>query len=262
MKCILLGTGGAITSQKRHNTSLFIEKNSMQILIDCNGQCVQKLDEHGISLESLEHIFLTHRHIDHIGALGNFMHQLWLTSCYFKPINQKRKMALNFYAHKETIQAVQNLFEALDIYNHPDMFEVIFHSLNDDGGKIKIEKEELEYFPVRHSVPCHGFRIKNNSQMFVYSGDTEINPAIYSELKNNDVLVHECNEIGDIQKSKGHTTWLELESLLKDLPDITLYLVHLPKMSDIEEKTFKSLLEKKYHGRVILPEDGQHIILN
>lgn len=262
MRCILLGTGGAVTSQKRHNTSLFIEKNSARLLVDCNGICIQKLDENHISFESLEHIFLTHRHIDHIGALGNFMHQVWLKSCYFKPAGEKRENPLHFYGHTETIAAVKNLFAALDVSDHPDMFEIIFHSIEEDGGVIEIETESFEYFPVKHSVPCYGLKTDGTAQSLIYSGDTQICPPIYQKLKDQDVLIHECNAIGDIKVSSGHTTWHELEILLKELPDVRLYLVHLPTMTEDEEQSFRSLLNSEYNGKVILPEDGIVIDFN
>lgn len=60
MKCTFLGTGYSITTPRRHNTSLFLQKGATGVLIDCNGVCVQRLHDLQFPFEELDHIFLTH----------------------------------------------------------------------------------------------------------------------------------------------------------------------------------------------------------
>lgn len=255
MKCTFLGTGSALNSIRRHNTSLFLQNGADTLLVDCNGVCVQRLLAIGFPFETLEHIFLTHRHIDHIGALGVLMQQMWLAACHYAPVGKKRTVPLNIYANAETVEAVRRLFDALGVLDHhPGIFPVLLHTLPEDGGEFTTGSTVFRYFPVKHSIPCFGLRALSGSRRFVYSGDTEALDLIYEGLKDGDVLVHECNSI-DQDRNPGHTTWAELERLLETLPAVSLYLVHLPALDDARDDAFAAGLQERYKGRVVAARD-------
>lgn len=270
MECIFLGTGTALTSEKRHNTSLFIAHESKNadrdtsftidgkhgVLVDCNGACVQKLHAAGVDFTRIEHVFLTHHHIDHIGALGCFMQQIWLAACYGRDKGESRKEPLNFYGNPKTLESVKALFAALEIEEgHPDLFELVFHELTPEGGTLDVGGVRYEYFPNCHSVPCFGLRVGGAECKLVYSGDSEVYAPIYEGLTDGDVLIHECNALSG-SHAKGHANWTELEAVMADMPSINLYLVHLPIMTDEAESAFTDTLEADYGGAVCLGTDG------
>lgn len=270
MECIFLGTGTALTNEKRHNTSLFISHNAAQdaqtknavidgaqgVLVDCNGVCVQRLRQAAIDYTSIRHIFLTHHHIDHIGALGCFMQQLWLASCYGKAEGAARTAPLHFYGNAKTLASVKALFAALEIEEaHSSLFKLIYHELTVDGGVLDIDGVQYRYFPNRHSVPCFGLSVQGQQQKLVYSGDSEVYAPIYEGLTAGDILIHECNAL-DGPHAKGHANWPELQALLADLPPIMLYLVHLPDMAEEEEVLFAKTLKEDAPASVTLGTDG------
>ena len=255
MKCVFLGTGYSITSARRHNTSLFLQKGSTGLLIDCNGLCVPRLGAAGFAFEDLEHVFLTHEHIDHIGALANLMQQIWLKSSYYRPEN-RRTAPINFYGNERTLKMVQAVFAALGLPRSPHIFAFNFHTLPDSGGKLAVGDIALTYFPVRHAAtPCFGITSRSGSRGLVYSADTEPLPLLYSQLQAGDILIHECNSI-DAPLNTGHTTWQQLQDMLPSLPAVELYLVHLPHVSDERESAFKAFLKQTYKGHVAMAEDG------
>ena len=131
--------GHRLFHQQRHTTQhVFIfYKDSDGLLIDCNGVCVQRLTNAHIPFEKLQHIFLTHEHLDHIGALISFMHQLWVKACLYPPPEERRTAPLHFYGHAQTMKRIQLLFDAALIPDHGYTFPFHFHSLNDDGGTLQ-----------------------------------------------------------------------------------------------------------------------------
>lgn len=255
LRCTFLGTGSALNTVRRHNTSLFLQKGADSLLVDCNGACVQRLAAIGFPLEELRHIFLTHRHIDHIGALGVLMQQLWLKACHYAPEGEKRSAPLHIHANAETVETVRRLFDALGVVDHhPGLFPVEFHVLPESGGEIAAGAMTVRYFPVRHAVPCFGLKVAQGGRSLVYSGDTEPLDSLYAELRAGDVLIHECNSI-DAPHNPGHTTWAELEARRPGWPALSLYLVHLPPLDEARDDAFAAQLRAQYGDTVVAARD-------
>lgn len=262
MKCHLLGTGGSVNGINRHNTSLFLESGpdtaTQSVLIDCNGACVQRLTAANIAFDDLAHIFLTHEHIDHIAALPNLIHQIWVKSCLYRPAEHRRTHALHFYANEPTVTAVKALISAVKLPEHPFMFPYEFHLLAaGQGGAVTAGDITLNYFPVAHgSTPCFGLYVDGPRRRLVYSGDTEPVTAIYAALTPGALLIHDCNKI-DAERSPQHTAWAEIESLLPSLPaNVTTCLVHLPPLDAAQENAFAGSLRAAHGDRVMAGTDG------
>lgn len=259
MKCHLLGTGGSVNTLTRHNTSLFLENGPDMsrdgLLIDCNGVCVQRLTAAGLAFEDLGHIFLTHEHIDHIAALPNFIHQSWVKGCLYRA-NNRRTHPLHFYGNAPTIRAVRALLDAVKLPQHPHIFPFEFHELNDAGGTLIAGSITLTYFPVNHGpTPCFGLTTDGPNRRLVYSADTEPVQAIYDYLRDGDILIHDCNKI-DVEINREHTTWAQIEALLPSLPDVTVYLVHLPMLDAEMDTKFRNNIIAKHGQKVIVGSDG------
>lgn len=266
MKCHLLGTGGSVNGVGRHNTSLLLEAGNdaaqQVVLIDCNGVCVQRLTAAGVAFDDLAHVFLTHEHIDHIAALVNLIHQVWVKGCLYRDVSKRRTHALNIYANAATIKAVKALTEAVNLPRHPHMFPYVFHELDAAGGTLRAGEVTVQYFPVNHgATPCFGLYMDGPARRLVYSADTEPVPAIYAHLRAGDVLVHDCNKI-DQPRNPEHTTWAEIEGLLPSLPpDVTTYLVHLPALDEAREDAFRRAVEAAHGDAVVVGRDGQSFAL-
>lgn len=255
MECVFLGTGYSIITARRHNTSLFLRQGSGAVMIDGNGACVRCLTNISYPFEELEHIFLTHEHVDHVGAMGNIINQIWLKSCYYRQGNIRTK-PLHIYANERTVKVVQNLLNALQVPQSPQLFPLEFHVLPYEGGHLSLDGIDLEYFPVDHSAPCFGISVKGKTRGLVYSADTQPLPSIYKNLREGDILIHECNSIDD-PVNAGHTTWQQFKALMSTLPAVESYLVHLPPMTAAREASFKQEMIGAKGGMVAMAEDGQ-----
>jgi ribonuclease BN (tRNA processing enzyme) len=68
MKVTFLGVGSAF-SRKNGNSNVLVESGNIKLLIDCSRYCPLSLEEYGLSLKDITHIFVTHLHADHISGL-------------------------------------------------------------------------------------------------------------------------------------------------------------------------------------------------
>lgn len=261
IECVFLGTSGGITTERRQNSSLLLRSDKEELLVDCNGGCVAGLLKAGVRFEKLEHIFLTHRHVDHIGGLPSLVQQIWLKGCYYaKASSDKRTAALNIYGNQETVDKARNMLEVMGLFSNRDLFPIVFHALSVEGGALPFQSFGASYFPVSHgNVLCFGVaaREKDGSGI-VYSSDTEPCQAVWDAIASGDVLVHECTALHE--KLGGHTSWEDLDAVLAaGLPVSSLCLTHLPPINEAEEAAFAARLREKYGDKVVLAFDGMAI---
>lgn len=262
MELFFLGTSAALVSKNRHNTSLLVKKEADLLLIDCNGACLQMLMKQGIDYENLSHIFFTHEHIDHMCAITNLVHQIWMKTCYAKSAKQeKRTKPLNIYGNSAVIKLVEKLLNLVDLPQHPDIFPIHFHDLGLEPTKAKIGNFDVEIFPVEHGhCNCSGVKIHNpKGKALVYSADTEICDAVTSRTDKQDVLVHECSELEGTHLS-GHTTLSEIEANIERLNANELYIVHVPDVTEDAHARVKALAQTS-GKKITIPDDGDSVLL-
>lgn len=170
MKVCVLGCSGAI-AQGRRTTSFLVDG---QVLIDA-GTGVGDLSL--ADMARIDHVFLTHSHLDHVAALPLMVDAV--ATCRIRP--------LQVYALAETVAALR-----AHIFNNiiwPD-FESIpsvqapfirFHVFK-VGDRLEVEGKTVEVLPAVHSVPAVGFAVSAGGPAWVFSGDTGRNPAFWARV--------------------------------------------------------------------------------
>ncbi|SDO80647.1 Ribonuclease BN, tRNA processing enzyme [Rhodoferax sp. OV413] len=177
MKVRVLGCSGAIAKDCR-TTSFLIDSD---ILIDAGtGVGDLTLDE----MCAVNHVFLTHSHLDHVAALPLMV----------DAVASQRTEALKIYALAGTIAALK-----AHIFNNviwPD-FSVIpstaapfisFHEIA-MGQTICVVGKNIEALPAVHTVPAVGYSVSAGGPCWVFTGDTERNPAFWRRLEQLDVAM-------------------------------------------------------------------------
>ena len=238
------------------------------------SSCVQVTDTividagnliHGLKDEAkhIEHIFLTHSHLDHISDIA-FLIDTYLV---------ERETPLKIYGLKETLDALsENIFN-WNIW--PDFKEI---SLIKSGHKsikfieIQLEQEyqfeevSLKPIAMNHTVPTCGYVIKKEDFSVIYATDTYICDTIWKEANNNleiESIVIDVSFPSDMealaQQSKHLTPRLlkgELTKLSRD--DVNIYVTHIkPYYQENVERELEILEVLKNSGRVI--RDGEYL---
>jgi len=170
MKVRVLGCSGAIAKDCR-TTSFLIDDN---ILIDAGtGVGDLTLDE----MRKIDHVFLTHSHLDHIAALPLML----------DAVAAQRNTPVQVHALPATIAALRQHifnnviwpdFEAIPTVGQPFLR---LHSIQQGEQRI-VAGLLVEALPAAHTVSAVGYAIQGPTGWWVFSGDTERNPAFWARV--------------------------------------------------------------------------------
>ena len=170
MKVRVLGCSGAIAKDCR-TTSFLIDHN---LLVDAGtGVGDLTLDE----MAGIDHVLLTHSHLDHIAALPLMV----------DAIASRRRTPLRVYALQGTIDALKT-----HVFNDiiwPDFSRIptpaapfIQFCPLQAGEKLALGGKQIEVLPAVHTVPAVGYAIGAGKGFWVFTGDTEHNPALWARI--------------------------------------------------------------------------------
>ncbi len=222
MQIRVLGCSGAIAKDCRTTSFLIGDR----ILIDAGtGVGDLTLEEMG----RIDHVLLTHSHLDHIAALPLML----------DAVSSLRRSPVKVHALQATIEALQ-----AHVFNNiiwPDFSAIpspaspfLQYQAFATGELLTIDGTEVEVLPARHTVPAVGFAVRGNSGWWVFSGDTERNHAFWDRVNTLPVtyLVIETafsNRERDLARRSLH---LSPETLAQELAHIgpanryPIYITH------------------------------------
>lgn len=161
MRFKVLGCSGGIGGADTHTTSFLVDDD---ILVDC-GTGVGGLDRE--ALLGIDHVFLTHSHMDHIACLPMLVDS----------VGEARHMPLTVYATPETLRILHShIFNWLiwpDFTSIPDR-RLPFMRLQpiSVGDPVRIGSRTITALPAHHTVPAVGFCLDSGQGKLVFSGDT------------------------------------------------------------------------------------------
>ena len=195
LKIVLLGTGvGPPVNLEQFGASTLIEAGSVRLLFDCGRGATLRLAQLGVPLGSINRVFLTHLHSDHVIQLPDLLLTGW--------VGGGRSVPLEVWGPEGTRDMMDHLQQAFafDIHMRRDVDE----KAPEDG--IKVMSHEIEQgivfdqqgvkvtaFLVDHSpvAPAFGYRVDYRGHSAVLSGDTRVSENLIRFAQGVDVLVHE-----------------------------------------------------------------------
>jgi ribonuclease Z len=204
---LILGTGSPLPSGDRCGAGNVLLGEESTVLIDCGWGAARRLIASGVPLGSIDTLFFTHMHSDHITDLPDFMMMRWTAGGAKKP--------LTVYGPEGTREAVEGFRNALN----PDVrYRVAHHGdkLSMDGiqvivneipatpdpnhvatsGDLEVASFEVDHRPVE---PALGFTVTWRGHTAVFSGDTRKVDSLVRASKGADVLVSEAVHLGMMQ---------------------------------------------------------------
>ncbi len=222
MKLRVLGCSGGIGPGRR-TTSLLINDN---ILIDAgSGVGDLTLDE----MIKIEHIFITHSHLDHIAFLPLMIDSIF--SDITSPVI--------VHAQQVTIQALKDhifnwiIWPDFSKLPNPNKAVLQFKAMAPDETLL-IEDVLFQMIEVSHSVPAVSYRVEKGGKSIAFSGDTSSNDNLWHRLNaygGLDVLIIESafsDNYYDLALAARHyTPSLLLEDLKKLRYQPEIYITHL-----------------------------------
>jgi ribonuclease BN (tRNA processing enzyme) len=249
MQIRILGCSGGVGGNL-HTTSMLIDED---ILIDA-GTGVGGLSLN--ALQKINHIFITHAHMDHIAYLPLLL----------DTVMGLRSQAVNVYACAQVVQILkEHVFNWL-IWPNFNLIPsrqspLLAYEVMNVGETVTLAGRMITALPANHSVPAVGYQIDSGNQSLVFTGDTAGCKALWDQvntIENLKYLIIETafsNQDAALAAESRHLcpmTLAEELGYLNKKPNI--YITHLKPgegeqiMSEIAEHP------KTAHCKVLLNE--------
>jgi len=261
----LLGTGTPQPTMERFGSAILVRAGGKTLLFDAGRGCLQRLRQLGIEYNTLDAVFFTHLHSDHIVGFPD----LWLTGW----LVSKRTESLHVFGPEGTKHMTDYLQKAYEfdigireeddkaspegsILLTTDIEEGIVY----DQDGVKVVAFLVDHYPV---VPAFGYRIEFGGYSVVLSGDTRYSENLIKYAKGTDLLIHEVAIASDTLKKSDprynilahHTTPQQAGKVFAAVkPKLAVYS-HIVRIYGYPEEEILNRTQETYSGPVILGED-------
>lgn len=241
MKIRVLGCSGAIAKECR-TTSFLVDDD---VLIDAGtGVGDLTLSE----MRCIDHVFLTHSHLDHVAALPLMV----------DAVAASRSTPIKVHALQQTIDALK-----AHIFNNtiwPDFSKIptpqapfiTFHPLT-PGQTLAVASKSIEVLSAVHTVPAVGYAVSAEKAVgkgsWVFTGDTEVNPAFWKRINQLDVamLVIETafsNKERDLAKRSLHLSPTALANELDCIDKSKNYPIYITHTKPAETELIMAEIQR------------------
>lgn len=251
MEVTILGSGASLLSPDRVLAGLMMEIGGEPLIFDVGAGVLHRLSCSLPELTRIEHLFISHLHVDHISDAVALVQSLWLMG-YDKTLN---------------------IYGPADMQRFAVLMGQVFPYLQ---GKVKLKfhqlKPDLEFkttnaivstFPVNHGdFEAYGFHVEAEGKRIIYSGDTAPSEKLVNAAKDADLLIHECSLPDRLKDmAPNHTTPSELGVVASQANVKTLVITHLyPELIEELGDALRSI-RASFSGKIIVPRDTQIITL-
>jgi ribonuclease Z len=150
-----LGTAASAPLPKRGLSSAVVTHDEYRFMVDCGEGTQRQLLSSGLGFRRLDHLFITHPHLDHLLGVGGLISTLsqWETND-----------GVTIYGGKATLDKVEDLIYRVVFRGARPPMRIDLVELK-PGIVLKGEDFDVVAFPVRHRGPdCFGFIFQEHSR--------------------------------------------------------------------------------------------------
>lgn len=192
----LLGTGTPTPSPQRFGPATLVEVGNQSLLFDAGRGVPIRLSQLRIPMASIDTLFITHYHSDHVSGIPD----LWLTA--WLPGGGGRKQPFRVIGPTGAKELMSNLERAYaadvririaDQKLPATGASVITEEFASDGVVYERDGVRVTAFEVDHGdeiKPAYGYRIDYKGRSVLISGDTRFSENLIRNGKGVDLLVH------------------------------------------------------------------------
>jgi len=195
------------------------------------------------SLAKIDHIFVTHSHLDHVASIPFLV----------DTVGGMRSKPITVYATRATTEILKNHLFNWAIW--PDFTEIpspeapfMRYQEIELGATVTLGGRRITPIPAIHTVPAVGYHLDSGAASLVFTGDTGPNDALWrvvNRIENLKFLIIETafsNKERQLAEMSRHLCPATLAEELKKLErSAEIYITHLkpgeiePTMLEIEE---------------------------
>jgi len=138
LKCYGVGDGWPCAS--RHHSSFLYRFGKVSILLDCGEPVSGSFKASGLDYDTIDRIFLSHLHCDHVGGFFMLMQGFWL---------EQRQKDLVVHLPADGIKPIRQMLDASCIFDELLAFRLRFEPLK-AGQPVVTHNVKVTPFPTSH----------------------------------------------------------------------------------------------------------------
>ena len=267
----LLGTGNPLPLLTRFGPSVLIQAGDETLVFDAGRGTAQRLYQLGVPFQTINAVFLTHLHSDHVVGLPD----LWLTGW----VVGRTTSPLTLIGPSGTTEMAGFLEKA---FAFDTRIRVEEGGQTAAGGKISardivqgVVYEEhgvrVTAFDVDHGMvkPALGYRIEFHGHVVVLSGDTRFSENVITFSRGADVLIHEVvlapSDINHSTRGYNafahHTTPEQAAEVFSRVKPKLAVFSHIVSLWGLKDEDLTLRTRKLYPGPFEVGEDLLSIIV-
>lgn len=248
-----LGTSGSVATTSRANAAFALDLGSEigTWLVDAGPGTLERLDRFDVGLDSIEHIFLTHQHGDHMLGIPLLNNARWESG---------EHGPLTIHGPRPTLSAIEQVTRLA----FPDQRQrlkdsVEFHSHSAARPSLElVAGVRVRTVAAAHNVPAVAYRFDTPGGPVVFSGDTAPSDEIARLAEGARLLVHDATFSPTHVRPNppGHSTAREAGQVAARAGVERLALVHLSPRVAANLDEALSEARAVFNGHVFIPDDG------
>ena len=227
---ILVGTGSPLGDPLRMGPSTVVLAGQRVFVIDAGSGSPRNFAQIGLSPGTIEAVFLTHFHSDHIDSLGELMLQRWVGGAHQSPLpvygpNGVEQVIEGFNLSYAQDHRYRTAHHGVDVappsgaggVAMPFALSAPSETLIDDAG-LKVIAYRVDHSPVE---PAVGYRFDYKGRSVTLTGDTGPTPVVAQVAKESDLLVSEAlnaDMVGVIETALETQGNKRLAKIMFDIP--------------------------------------------
>jgi ribonuclease Z len=265
-RVVFVGTGGALNPE-RYQASFLVEAGPTRLLLDTGGglELVRRLRAAQVDPDTVGHVFLSHRHLDHVGGLEPFLLTVSLEA-YQRGASPP---PMRLYASDATARAINATLDAADAAGRGRFGDRLawvtpgFGAPADVAPGVTLRLVAVEHLP--RGGGAAGCVVDLDGARVAYSGDTLPSAALADAARNVDLLIHEVGGLdarADAVHVPCHSTAGEAGRIAAAARARALALFHLPSARHVDPDEARAEAQRfAPDTKVFLAEDGQSLTL-
>jgi ribonuclease BN (tRNA processing enzyme) len=274
-RLVLLGTKGgpAIRPGGPMPTATLLDIGGRRCVVDCGLGVSTGLVEAGANLKTLDLIFITHLHSDHVLELGPLLHTAW-TSGLATPVAVYGPPGTRAVWDGFLASLRYDIDLRIEDEGRPDLRDLV--TIEEFGeGPLPVEGLSVRALRVDHPpvTDCFALRFDSPDWSVTFSSDTAYFPPLAEFARGSDILVHEAMlgrgvdrlvaRTGNGSRLKAHITRSHTEAVdaarvAADAGVGMLVLHHLIPADDpdITEADWLAAVAPAFDGPTVIATDG------
>ena len=260
MRLTMLWTGNALVTEC-DNTCFIIDDDGRYLMVDGGGgsAILRQLRHAGYDWMDVRHIFVTHKHIDHL------MGVIWMVRviCQFMSHGEYAGEAC-IYSHGEVLELIRDMAGRLLPEREACLVDDRLHLIEvHDGERMNIIGHDITFFDIRSTkARQYGFSMDiGDGRRLTCCGDAPFDSCDQRYARDGEWLLHEAfclyseQDIFDPYE-KHHSTVRDACELAEELSVRNLVLYHTEDWNLPDRKRlYQEEGSRLFHGNLYVPDD-------